>query len=356
MLKTKKHKKKNKKYISTFCLAIATTAVLFLTVYFLSHKTLAWAEGWGAGIWNNYIIGHAENDPNDPPTIGWLKSSSGINGPCLLGDGYSVVFSSGTPGDSERFVSGKAWFGIGSETDEDGDCQSDLPSLGWLDFGAGFPSFCVTGDCHAARWHKTGSDNYTGYLDGWAKVTSMGDDGWVRLKGTGYEASCNSSAVLSGYSWNSGRENTISGNSGLGWIQMDGLKVEECNLGCATKILCGSGTFSSCDASFCSGSGASCILEADRRSWTCSNGCGSIPCTANIVVSEVGICGPLNGKSLCEPGAEVTDEDLCANGTTPHNFNQGAVTATWTCGSTDCGGSEASCSARTMCGWVETNP
>ncbi len=350
--------KKSKQLYLLISLAALLVGVVFS---FGFNKSLAFPQGWGAGIWNNYVVGHSEHDPSIPPTIGWLKSSSDINGPCLLGEGYSIVFSSGNPGDSERYVSGKAWFGIGSQSDSDGSCQDDLPSLGWLNFEAGAPPFCSGDDCHAARWYKTGSDDYTGYLDGWAQVTSMGDNGWVRLRDPNpdpkkYSVSVDASGVLSGYSWNSGPESTISGNSGLGWIKMDGLKIEECNLGCATKLLCGTDTFSSCDATFCSGSGASCTLGADEKSWTCSNGCGSVPCEPNIIDPEIGVCGLLGGKSICGYSGTPSDDDLCANGTTPHNFTKGVYTATWTCGSDECGGEEVSCSASARCGWIETNP
>lgn len=350
-------KNRKKKVILITLLFIAIVASIF-TIVFNFKKVLAVGEGWGVGIWNNYIAGHAENDPKDPPAIGWLKSSSDLKGPCFVGGNYSIVFSSGNPGDEERFVSGKAWFGIGSEADTDGDCQNDLPSLGWFDFGAGAPSFCSgQGDCHAARWHSTSDDNYTGYLDGYAQVTSMGNNGWVRLRDPNsdpkkYAVSVDSGGYLSGFSWNSGLENTREGNSGLGWIKMDGLKIEECRLGCATKELCGSNVFSSCDSSsFCTGSGVACSLTSGTT-WTCSNSCGSIDCEVIPTIPEYGQCGELNNGHICDRDSQPVPEKLCEEGT-PSTVSYSAFTAKWTCGN-NCG-EKVECSAGTSCGWIETN-
>lgn len=349
MSKMATKKQKNKKILPVL-LSVAIAAVGF-AVIFNFQKVLAVGEGWGAGIWNNFVAGYAENDPTVPSTIGWLKSNSDMNGPCLASGSYGVVFTSGNPESDERYVSGQAWFGIGSETDSGGDCQADLPSLGWLDFGAGSPPFCSGDDCHAARWHKEG------YLDGWAQVTSMGDNGWVRLKGTDYGASCDANGVLSGYVWNSGTENTISGNSGLGWIKMDGLKIEECNLGCATTPpLCGTSTYSTCDSSFCTGTGASCISNPVNNftSWTCSSSCGSLPCHVEPTIPKNGQCGELHNRAICEKDNPPTDK-LCADPTTYNNdLDRNGVTATWTCGN-DCG-EVVECSAKARCGWIETNP
>jgi hypothetical protein len=337
-------------------------AVLFLTVFFVSHKILASLEGWGSGIWNNYVAGHAENDPSVPPTIGWLSSSSELSG-CggALSKKYSINLG-GVDEDVDKPVFGSAWFGIGSQSDSGGACQNDPPSLGWLNFSAGYPSFCTGSDCHAAMWHKNeGGTDKEGYFDGWAKMTSLGDNGWVRLKGDNngekYKVTVSRTGILSGYAWNSGTESAISGNSGLGWIKMDGVKVSDCKLGCATKQVCQGQTLSgtTCDSSYCSGSGTSCVLGGDKLSWTCSNSCGDVSCNVNIVSPKVGVCGSLNGKYICDSANPPTAGKLCADAAAYNNdLNTSGITATWTCGN-DCG-TKVTCSASAKCGWTETNP
>ncbi|MDI6777878.1 MAG: hypothetical protein QMD77_01695 [Patescibacteria group bacterium] len=365
MLRKTKKKAGNKK-IKIISVSVATfIAVIFgLAVFLNFHKTLAQSVGgWAKGIWND-TVGYdllGNEQLSGGPSTGWISSNSGTSS-CLKGAGYGVNFS-GNLGDSERGIIGNAWFGIGSRPDPDlvnGECDSDLPSLGWIDFDAGSPPFCAGlggGDCYSARWHNDGAD-YTGYIDGWARVRSLGDNGWARLKGANYGLRSDASGVLSGYAWNSGTEPTIVGNSGLGWIDLTGLKIGECNVRCATKQLCRGSTFSSCDSSFCTGDGASCALGGDGISWACSSSCGSTSCNDNIywIDPEVGVCGPLDGKSLCDPNQMPTDDNLCANGTTPHNLNRSGIVATWTCGSNQCGGEEVSCSATARCGWIETAP
>ncbi|MFA5925977.1 MAG: hypothetical protein WC831_03495 [Parcubacteria group bacterium] len=357
-MKNKKNKENNVKKI--FLVVLLAIAIGLISL-FTDSKTRAALDGWGAGIWNNYIAGHAENDSSIPPTIGWLKSSSSVNGPCLkTADSaeYEVYFENTDLGENVRYVSGKAWFGIGSQSDSGADCQEDLPSLGWLNFGGDPGSFCSgQGDCHAARWHKTGGDDYTGYLDGYAKIESMGDSGWIRLRGDNngekYKVMMDSSGVLSGYAWSSGEENTISGNSGLGWIKMDGLQIAECDLTCVPKKLCQGSSFSGTSCSdFCS-YGSTCAPDLDGETsftnWTCTRGCGSKSCEPEIIVPENGVCGPVD--YICD--RNVDESKLCASGTAsvPTYYEK---TASWTCGN-DCG-EKVTCSAATQCGWIETNP
>lgn len=351
------------------------TVVFFAAVFFDFRKTMASLEGWGTGAWNDTVgyikdmLGNYTEQFSGEPTTGWLSSNSQLSG-CggALSQKYSIIISGG---DSERTVGGSAWFGIGSDSDSTGDCQSDLPSLGWLKFDVGYPSFCSSMGlvCNKSMWHKKdGGSGLEGTINGWAQITSMmqmprpdgtfSDNGWVELK----DINVDSSGMISGWGWNSGEETldyrdpALGGNSGLGWIKMDGLKIVECDIGCSPKQLCRGSTFSSCDASFCAGSGTSCALQEDKVSWNCSSDCGEISCSPQMIDPEIGVCGPLNGKSLCDLGREPTDEELCANNMSPHNFSRGVPTATWECGNSCPGGSVVSCSARTRCGWIETNP
>ena len=337
-------------------------AVLCLSVFFMPQKSKALLDGWGTGIWNDLVIMSGVPTDTGIPTIGWLSSSSELSG-CggALSKKYSINLG-GVDEDIDKPVFGSVWFGIGSQPDSGGACQNDSPSLGWLNFSAGFPSFCSGDDCHAAMWHKNaGGTDKEGYFDGWAKVTSMGDNGWVRLKGDNngekYKVTVSRTGILSGYAWNSGTENAIPGNSGLGWIKMDGIKVSDCKLGCATKEVCQGQTLpgTTCDSSYCSGSGATCVLGGDKLSWTCSNSCGDVSCAPSIVDPQVGVCGSLNGRYICDTANPSTASKLC-NDPAMYNddLNSSSVTATWTCGNT-CG-TKVTCSASARCGWIETNP
>jgi hypothetical protein len=265
---------------------------------------------------------------------------------------------------------GSAWFGIGSKDDSKDQASSckleggDLPSLGWLNFSAGSPYFCTGADCHSAMWYPNvgGTDN-EGYLDGWANVTSMGNSGWVRLKdpsGTRYAVTSSATGLLSGFGWNSGEETgpSLVGNSGLGWIKMDSLKVGDCKLGPKTTQLCVGEkiTDPTCDPSkYCSGDGTlSCAFTSDTT-WTCSNNCGDVTGNIFFVSPKVGVCGSLNGKYICDTANPPTASKLCSDPAMYNDdLNASSVTATWTCGNT-CG-TKVTCNASARCGWIETNP
>lgn len=359
-------KKKNKKRKAIIFFSSVGIAVFCLSAFFVSHETLASLEGWGSGIWNNYVASHAENDPSVPPTIGWVSSNSELSG-CggALSKKYSINFGDADKDTGDSPIYGLAWFGIGSKPDSGGTCDNprDLPSVGWLNFSAGSPYFCSGTDCHSAMWHPNtvGQVDKAGYLDGWANVTSMGNNGWVRLKdpsGTRYAVTSSATGLLSGYGWNSGTEGAIDGNSGLGWIKMDGLKVGDCKLGPRTATLCTGQkiTDATCDPlKYCSGDGTlSCAFTGDT-SWTCSNTCGETTGNISFIAPKTGVCGSLNGKYICDSANPPTAGKLCADASAYNNdLSTSGITATWTCGN-DCG-TKVTCSASAKCGWTETNP
>lgn len=372
MRKNKTKKKKRKIFFVSVILIAA--AVFLLAVFFDFSKTLAFSNGWSVGIWNNSLLQRiggvwqvVNNPAGSPPAIGWLKSSS-FKGSCFKDADYEVYFQNTDIGADVRNVRGSAWFGIGSKPDSGGECDSpgDLPSLGWLDFGTDPNSLCSGQlDCHAAQWHKTGSegDNYTGYLDGYAHVRSMKENGWVRLRGSNngekYAVTMDNNGALSGYAWNSGIETNsdLVGNQGLGWIKMDGLQIAECKIEPSTVDLCEGKSFNKEDLtniSFCS-TGATCVpdwIDADHfKTWTCTRGCGSMPGTPNLITPEYGKCGSVD--YICDKSNLPDDSKLCASGTAS-SVTFSAITAKWTCGN-DCG-EKVECSAASRCGWIETNP
>jgi len=363
-IKQKIHKKTKK----ILFIVSVSLIVLFLAVFFVSDKTLAsLVEGWGVGIWNDLVIISGVPTDTGIPTIGRLSSKDSLCG-SALSKKYSINFG-GADEDEERPILGSAWFGIGSEEDQwdqTANCpggDADLPSLGWLNFSAGAPSFCTGDDCHAAMWHKNeGGTGKEGYLDGWAQVTSMGDNGWVRLRGDNdgekYKVTLNSAGKLSGFGWNSGTGDAIPGNSGLGWINMEGLKPGDCKLGFKTIQLCPGEkiTDSSCDPSkYCTGnSPLSCSFTSDT-SWTCSNNCGDVDGRIFFINPKIGVCGELNGRYICSSDTPPTANKLCSEASAYNNdLSTSGITTTWTCGNR-CG-KTVNCSASVKCGWTEINP
>lgn len=92
-------------------------------------------------------------------------------------------------------------------------------NLGWIDFGptSGFPEAPNNG----ARY-----DSATGAVSGWAKILSLGDDGWLKMSGTwanGVKIN-DSSGDFSGWAWNG---NAVSG-IGLGWLSFNCLNDSSC--------------------------------------------------------------------------------------------------------------------------------
>jgi|GEM_PF-3127481 len=361
-----KQKKKNISIPLGFSIVIFVALALNLAFFCASSKTRASVAGWGSGIWNNYVAGFGEDDVNIPPTIGLLSSNSDLCGNALTKK-YSINFGDADKDTGNRPVTGSVWFGIGSNEDpkdQTASCSAgggDLPSLGWLNFSAGTPSFCSGTDCHSAIWHpKEGGTENEGYLDGWANVTALGSNGWVRLKdpsGAKYAVLSSADGILSGFGWNSGTEGAIEGNSGLGWIKMDGLKVGDCKLAPKTVQLCVGQTITdpTCDPSkYCTGDGTLSCAFAGDTSWTCSNTCGDATGNISFVDPEVGVCGSLDGKYICDPKNPPTADKLCSEAAAYNNdLNTSGITATWTCGNA-CG-TKVTCSASARCGWVETN-
>jgi hypothetical protein len=85
--------------------------------------------------------------------------------------------------------------------------------VGWIDFAptSGYPA----GNPQTAAHYNS----VTGQITGWAKILSLGDDGWLKMRkdasGIGevdYGVSINSSGDFSGWAWNGG---------GIGWVSFN---------------------------------------------------------------------------------------------------------------------------------------
>jgi hypothetical protein len=217
--------KKSVKFAGTFFLFLLI--ILVASLSYFARFSLADLNFSGFGwLGNDLVNGLNTNEP----AVGWASFSSGQT--TCGGSAYAVTLG-GNQGDDTRPVSGYAWFGIGSASDPYSTtlsglaCQSDAESIGWVNFQAGAPAFCNTSDCHPAEWHRTGSD-FQGYIDGWAKIVSMGDDGWIRLKGPTYGLSLQQDGLTTGdsYGWNSGGSDiSIGNNAGLGWTKFANAEI-----------------------------------------------------------------------------------------------------------------------------------
>jgi hypothetical protein len=97
------------------------------------------------------------------------------------------------------------------------------PSVGWIDFAptSGFPSAPLM----AAHY-----DTATGNVTGWAKILSLGDDGWIKMRkdmadgGADYGVSLDiNTGDFSGWAWNANNN-----GSGVGWISFNCLNDNSC--------------------------------------------------------------------------------------------------------------------------------
>ncbi|MDA3839541.1 MAG: hypothetical protein PF572_00485 [Patescibacteria group bacterium] len=103
------------------------------------------------------------------------------------------------------------------------------PNVGWIDFATTSPTApsydfntncldsCEVGDGCSACYAPDSGNPGTGDLYGWAKIISLGDDGWISLSsstaplyGITYDVATNQ---FSGYAWNGS-----SVDAGIGWL------------------------------------------------------------------------------------------------------------------------------------------
>lgn len=106
--------------------------------------------------------------------------------------------------------------------------------VGWISFNrseTGNPPAqpYKTGNSYIARYSES-----TQEVAGWAKILSMGDNGWIKLRkfssdsGPSYGVSITNAGVFSGWAWNGNAD-----GSGIGWISFN----------CATDGSCGSSNY-----------------------------------------------------------------------------------------------------------------
>lgn len=196
---------------------IVTICIVFLigVISFLGLKQTNTTKLVLAGTGDN-ITGFAWS-----ANIGWISfnstdcdlNSNGFidSGACGGDDASTPVQNYGVAVDQVTgYFSGHAW----------------SPHVGWIDFAP-------TGTTTPARF-----DTYSGQVSGWAKILSLGNDGWIKLRDNGspsYGVSVSSSThEFSGWAWN-GNDS----GSGIGWISFNSRDCDTDNNGTIDIASCG---------------------------------------------------------------------------------------------------------------------
>jgi len=357
-----------------FVLTLALFVLIFAAASIVKIQAAGNVTGW---LWG----GTEDADLVPPAQMGVIDGNeTGVGLISMTGANYGVnVPSTNDP------VTGYAWMNAGGNPD-----NGLQNGIGWIDFNP--QDHCTTGTPGPGQYQAASCDlssdpglncgkgvvRRTGInLQGCARIVSIaqatvnsnsgGWQGWVKLKGTAqngseYGVTINSDGtfckpgVATTYLVN-GRNECYAWSSELGWIDFS--RAKTCtNPGCATKQLCEGSTFSSCDSSFCT-EGGTCTLNADQKSWICSNSCGSVSCSAFIQPRVDGSCGTADGGSFCQ-GGTPSNEELCSAGTpvpSAASLDLDVYEVSWQCQGI-CGGANEDCSAKgkKACGWIETNP
>lgn len=180
---------------------IAVSISLFLAYYeFTFRKNIKYLE---ASSGDN-VTGWAWNS-----NIGWISFNCSNDSSCAASNyGVNIDLPTGN-------IGGSAW----------------SPNVGWIDFGpvadlvaypgCGYPE----APCNAAKYNSG-----TGAVTGWAKILTMGNNGWIKLSGSWTNGvSINpSTGDFSGWAWNANDS-----GEGIGWISFN----------CSNDSSCGSSNY-----------------------------------------------------------------------------------------------------------------
>lgn len=141
-------------------------------------------------------------------TIGWISLSCQNTNP-PIDYGADINFDAGPT----ALMSGYGW----------------SSNVGWVDFQPSGPY--PTAPNHGALFTRTAgpATSTVGTITGWAKIDSLGGNGWIKLGpldigGTDYGAQIGSNRAFSGWSWNGGDnlDADAEPERGAGWISWQG--------------------------------------------------------------------------------------------------------------------------------------
>ena len=146
---------------------------------------------------NDKIDGYAWND-----MTGWISFNCTTDNSCASTDyGVTIDLATGQ-------LSGYAW----------------SSNLGWIYFGPDNGSVALVSNApgNPFQWAIYNSSNQQ--ISGWAKILSLGDEGWIKMRkysadgGTDYGVAVSGSGDFTGYAW----------NSNIGWISFNCLN-DDCS-------------------------------------------------------------------------------------------------------------------------------
>ena len=177
-------------------------AAIALSILIVSRQKSEGPKIAQAGTEHN-VFGYAWSE-----NFGWVSFNCTNDGSCATVN-YGVNIDLGTGN-----FSGYAW----------------SSNLGWISFNRS-----DTGD-PPDQPHKTGAiladyNSGSGEVNGWAKILSLGDDGWIKLRkfsadiGANYGVSIDqATGDFSGWAWNA----TSTAGIGLGWLSFNCLNDSSC--------------------------------------------------------------------------------------------------------------------------------
>jgi hypothetical protein len=183
--------------------------LLFIFLFFRGSFQIAWG-----GPADN-VRGYAWNS-----NTGWISMNCANAGTCAAVD-YGV----------------KIWESTGKAFDFDGYAWSS--GLGWISFKeTGAPDYGFNANCHnscdAGNNCTACYDPDDGKIYGWAKILSLGNDGWIKFDATAFSSGVyidqtTASAEFKGWAWNGNTD----GSTGVGWISFN----------CSNTATCGTASY-----------------------------------------------------------------------------------------------------------------
>lgn len=182
--------------------SLGNTGIDTITINFNNADYFLRGFAWSPNIgWISFSSDNCDTDNNnfiDTGMCGGDNSSTPVVE-------YNVVISRST-----GEFSGQAW----------------CANVGWISFDRS-----DTGNPPQAPF-STGSGNIAEVdlnstlrnINGWAKIMSFGDQGWIKLRDSGFVSAINSNSELTGYGWNGNDDGT-----GIGWISFNCADFSICN-------------------------------------------------------------------------------------------------------------------------------
>ncbi len=187
------------------------TALMFVIAFGLSFAIVYYEFVLSPNI--KIIKADSSNNINGyawSPNIGWVSFNCTNDDSCATSN-YGVSLNSDT-----GYFSGYAW----------------SPNIGWISFNEtnppdnySFNTSCKTSGCNSSNnctaCYNSGSEN----VHGWAKILSLGDNGWIKFHDTwtnGVSIDSDTGSLI-GWAWNGNSD-----DSGIGWLSFSCANDNSC--------------------------------------------------------------------------------------------------------------------------------